>query len=78
MIDLTLTEFAVAVVGASLLWVVAAVAVSRWSNANAERRALRDRVVCRICCHVFEERSRLRVVECPECGAANERGRGSQ
>lgn len=76
MIDLTLTEFAVAVVGGSLLWVAASVAVSRWSNANAERRGVRDRVVCRICRHVFEDRERGKLVDCPECGAANERRRG--
>jgi rRNA maturation endonuclease Nob1 len=64
------------VVGFSLAAVAAAVLISRWSNANAERRGVRHRVVCRICRHVFEERGRERRVECPECGALNERGRG--
>lgn len=75
MIDLTLTEFAVVVVGATLLFVSGAAFISRWSNANAERRGIRWRVVCRICRHVFEDRGRERHPACPRCGTANERHR---
>lgn len=75
MIELTLEELAVAVIGASLAFVVAAWWISGWTNANARRRGVRRRVVCRLCRHVFEDRGNERVVACPQCGAGNERRR---
>jgi hypothetical protein len=75
MIELTLQELAAGVVGASLVVVCGAVWISRWSNANAERRGVRHRLVCRLCQHVWEDRSRERHPVCPACGAANARRR---
>jgi len=74
MIELTLGEFAVAVIGVSLAWFVGSVLISRWSEAKSVRKALKFRVTCRLCGHVFEDRSREEFPSCPECGAANERG----
>jgi rRNA maturation endonuclease Nob1 len=48
---------------------------SRSLHARTERRALRHRVICRLCLHAFEEASAVKVVDCPVCGAANETGR---
>lgn len=77
MIELTLEELAVAAIGASLAVVVAAVWVAGWADGNARRRSVRWRVVCRLCRHVFEDRSGERRVTCPQCGAENRRrGRG--
>jgi len=73
MIELTLGEFAVAVVGISLAWVVGSMLFARHSEAKALRKALKHRVSCRLCGHVFEDRNRDGFPKCPECGAANER-----
>jgi uncharacterized paraquat-inducible protein A len=78
MIDLTLTQFSVLVISLAMLVVVGSTWISRWSHANAERRGIRHRVICRICRHVFEDASRERHPQCPQCGAACERGRDRQ
>lgn len=41
--------------------------------ARRERRALRDRVVCRLCLAVFEAGSRDPVQVCPDCGGLTNR-----
>ena len=73
MIELTLEELAVIVIGACFVLVVGAVCISRWSNANARRRGVRCRVICRLCHHAFEDHGKERHPVCPECGACNER-----
>jgi hypothetical protein len=76
MIELTLEELAVAVIALGLMFVVGAAWIASWTNFNARRRSVRFRVVCRLCRHVFEDRSGGRYPHCPACGAANERRRG--
>ena len=76
MIELTLEDLAVGVVGGALVVVCGAVWVSRWSNANAARRGVKFRMECRLCRHVWEDRSGERDLDCPQCGATNRRGRG--
>lgn len=76
MVELTFQELAIGVVGASLLVICGAVWVSRWSNANARRRGTRFRMVCRLCRHVWEDRSREKFPVCPSCGAGNRRKQG--
>ncbi|MEM9236319.1 MAG: hypothetical protein AAGB14_06025 [Verrucomicrobiota bacterium] len=74
MIDLSLMELAVAVIGLSMITVIFFSWVSRWSANNAERRSLKDRIVCRLCLAVFRREGRNAVVKCPECGARTNRG----
>jgi hypothetical protein len=73
--QLTLAEFVFTVVLGSFVTIPVLAAISRTLHHRTERRALADRVICRLCLHAFEERSRDRVVRCPACGAANEKGR---
>lgn len=75
MIELSLTELAAWCIGIPMVLVVFFSWLSRWSNRNAEHRALRRRVSCRFCQLVFEDEGRGRIFQCPNCGAANERGR---
>lgn len=75
MIELTLTEMAIGVVVAAFLLVVAFAMLSRWSNANGERRSLRSRVICRLCGWAFDEPRHVKIPECPQCGAKNQHGR---
>lgn len=75
MIELTLTELALAVVGLAMGLVVFFTLVSRWKHAAAERRSGQRRLVCRECGHAWEDERGERIVECPECGVRNRRGR---
>jgi hypothetical protein len=75
MIELTLTELAAWCIGIPMVLVVFFSWLSRWSNRNAEHRALCRRVSCRLCQLVFEDEGRARIFRCPNCGADNERGR---
>jgi hypothetical protein len=72
----TLAEFILAVVAGSGLLVFLLTVLSRVRHARSERRALAHRVICRLCLHAFEDHGHGQTVECPQCGAANERGRG--
>jgi predicted RNA-binding Zn-ribbon protein involved in translation (DUF1610 family) len=75
MIELSLSELAAWSISIAMVGVILFEWISRWSNANAERRSLRRRVNCRLCLQVLEEESRDRVFRCPHCGAENEKGR---
>lgn len=75
--QLTIPEFVFAVLAASGFAVVAMSIVSRWRHARSEARSLRARLVCRLCQHAFLDEShapRGRVLPCPMCGAANQKG----
>jgi predicted Zn-ribbon and HTH transcriptional regulator len=76
--DLTLAEFVSIVVLGSGAVVVLLTVVSRTLHARSESRSLARRVICRLCLHAFEDDSQQRVLRCPHCGAATERGRGRQ
>ncbi|MFT4177818.1 MAG: hypothetical protein QM627_14370 [Luteolibacter sp.] len=73
--DLTLTDFVLFVLfgscGLVLFWTIA----SRTLHAHGESHSLARRVICRLCLHAFEDTSHSRIVNCPCCGAANEKGR---
>lgn len=73
--DLSLADFVLfAVFGACALVVVCTV-VSRTLHAHSESKSLAHRVICRLCLHAFEDSGHVKIVHCPHCGAANEKGR---
>jgi hypothetical protein len=72
--ELTLTEFVLLVISGSGLAVLCFAIVSRTLHAGTEARALRRRFLCRLCLHAYEDFGRAKVVPCPRCGSANERG----
>lgn len=69
---LTLTELAVLAVSLPLVLIFFATVIARTSRARAETRAVARRVICRLCLHAFEVPERG-LVDCPCCGARNER-----
>lgn len=73
--EITLADFTLWVVVGSFVLVPLMSLVSRAMQARTERRAREDVVICRLCLHAFEEKSHVNLVNCPECGAANEKGR---
>ncbi len=73
--ELTLADFVFYVLMGSFALVVLFTLVSRTLNARAEGRSLANRVICRLCLHAFEDSSHVETVDCPICGAMNEKGR---
>jgi hypothetical protein len=74
--ELTLADFVLFVVFGSSFLVLLFTMISRTLHARSEARSLADRVICRLCLHAFEDHGHGKIVNCPHCGAANERGRG--
>lgn len=73
--ELTLADFVLFVVFGSCALVVTFTIISRTLHARSESRALAHRVICRLCLHAFEDGGHVKIVNCPHCGAANEKGR---
>jgi hypothetical protein len=73
--NLSLADFVLFIVFGSCALVLLCAVVSRTLHARAESRSLARRVVCRLCLHAFEDHSRDKIVHCPHCHAANEKGR---
>jgi len=76
--ELTIPEFVFLIIAGSGLAVTAISLVSRWRHARAEAQSLRNRLICRLCLHAFTEEQYAppgRIIECPLCGAANEKTR---
>ncbi len=74
--DLTLADFVLFVVFGSCALVVTFTVLSRTLHARSESRSLGNRVLCRLCLHAFEDHGHVKIVNCPHCGAVNEKGRG--
>ena len=72
--ELTLTEFVLLVVFGSCLLVPFFTMVSRTLHARSEARSLQARLICRLCLHAYQDFGPGKIVHCPRCGAANQRG----
>ena len=73
--ELTLADFVLYVVLAAFVLVPAFAVISRTLHARVEKRSLGNRVICRLCLHAFEDTTHVKTVDCPICGAVNEKGR---
>ena len=73
--ELNPADFTLFVIFGTCMLVVAAALISRTLHARSESRSLARRVICRLCLHAFEDEGHTKVVSCPSCGAANEKGR---
>jgi hypothetical protein len=73
--EMTLADFVFYLVVACFVLVPIFTVVSRTLHARVERRSLANRVICRLCLHAFEDASHVGTVNCPVCGALNEKGR---
>jgi hypothetical protein len=73
--DFSLPEFVLWALVVPMLFVAFFTLISRLSHRAGERRAVRVRIICRLCLHAFEDHGSASLPECPGCGALNERGR---
>lgn len=71
--EITLSQFVLVVVFGCCASVLLLAAVSRFLHHRSEKRALRRRIVCRLCLHAFEDLSDATLVDCPSCHSLNER-----
>jgi len=73
--ELSIAEFVVLILVGSCTMVLLCTLVSRTLHARSEGRSLAHRVICRLCLHAFEDATHGKIVHCPQCHAANEKGR---
>ncbi|MES2440663.1 MAG: hypothetical protein V4584_16475 [Verrucomicrobiota bacterium] len=73
--ELTLADFVFHVVLGAFIVVPVIAMASRFLHNRLEKRLLANRVICRLCLHAFEDTSHVKTVDCPICGAVNEKGR---
>ena len=73
--DFSLSEFVLWALVVPMILVGFFTLISRLSHRAGERRAVKGRIVCRLCLHAFEDHGSASLPECPGCGAQNERGR---
>lgn len=69
--DLSLNDFVLGVLFATLILVMLIGSFSRFLHWNNERKLKRLVTVCRICGHVFLNRDNAELVQCDACRAAN-------
>ena len=74
MIDLSMEEFLLWVIGVPMV-IIGLVAVGRSMKHRARKRSLRREIVrCRVCGYLYKDKTRERYCECPVCSSMNERG----
>jgi len=73
--ELTLADFVLYLLSGAFALVVFITLLARTLHARADSRSLADRVICRLCLNAFEDHGHADMVNCPSCGAANEKGR---
>jgi rRNA maturation endonuclease Nob1 len=73
--ELALADFVLYLLLGSFALVPLLAILSRTLQNRVEKRALAHRVICRLCLHAFEDTSHMDAIDCPICGASNEKGR---
>lgn len=74
MIELTMEEFILWVIGVPLLSIGFYSLVTMLKR-RAVIRTIQSHIIrCRVCGKLYQDRSRDKSPECPECGRANDRG----
>ncbi|MBT8036023.1 MAG: hypothetical protein KJO21_00635 [Verrucomicrobiae bacterium] len=74
MIELTMEEFMLWVIGVPILVIGFYGIIAGLKRRAAIRTAQSQIVCCRVCGHLYRDRSRERSPQCPGCGRANHRG----
>ena len=75
MIELSLSEYCLAIIIGSFVLVAIFGWISQFAHQNAERRGRRARFVCDLCLTTWEDRTKEKFVDCPHCGRMCRRSR---
>lgn len=73
--ELTLNELVVGAVLGSMSLVLLFSFISRGHRLQARMRVKSRVIICRLCLHAFQAAGSEQIVKCPQCGAANQKGR---
>ena len=74
MIELTLEELSLWLLGVPLLGIGMVVFLATLNRRAKVRLRKREIVTCRVCGHVYKDQTKEHRPECPECGRPNDRG----
>ena len=75
MIELTLEDFLMWVVGAPLVGVGLYTLLAGLRRKYKARKAKNNVISCRVCGHLYQDSSSEKCPACPDCGRINDRGR---
>lgn len=75
MLEISFEDLAISVLAFSLLMLGFLMIGRNSTNRQIRRRCRREMFTCDVCGHLFKDYSREQIVDCPECGRANLRGR---
>lgn len=75
MIELTLEDFILWAIGVPLVGIAVYTVFVGLSRRSHIRAAKNQVITCRVCGHIYQDRSREKSPPCPQCGRANDRGR---
>lgn len=75
MLEISFDDFAITVLALSFLVLLILLLSCNSISRQNRRRALRRIMTCSICGHIYSDESSEKIVDCPACGRANQRGR---
>ena len=74
-IEISFDDLAITVLVLTFLSLLFLMVSYNSTRRQMRRRSLRRIMTCNICGHVYSDESGDKIVDCPECGRANQRGR---
>lgn len=74
MLEISFEDFIITVLALSLLVLLILLLSCNSTYRQSRRKALRRIITCSVCGHVYSDESGDKIVDCPECGRANQRG----
>jgi hypothetical protein len=74
MIELSLSEYCVAAILLTIVFVALFSWISKFAHRNAEKRGKRQRFFCNLCLHVWQKDDGNNILPCPKCGRDCQRG----
>lgn len=75
MLEISFEDLALTVLALSFLLLMLLLASWNSRFRQKRRRTLRSIVTCDICGHLYHDESGEKIIDCPQCGRANQRGR---
>jgi hypothetical protein len=75
MLEISFQDLAISVLAFSILALGFLLVGRNATERQVRRRSSRSIITCDVCGHLFKDSSTDKVVDCPECGRSNQRGR---
>ncbi|MFC4994175.1 hypothetical protein [Rubritalea tangerina] len=75
MLEISFQDLAISVLVFAMLMLGFLLVGRNSTDRQLRRRARREIMSCSVCGHLYQDKSGQKIVECPQCGRANLRGR---